>query len=204
MSLLSSLKNSLAYRRSWSLLYWLPTGIFISNYFFHLKTVSGRSMQPTLNPDSSQWRDVALFSKFAVHTTGEYGRDDIVTLRSPEDPKRVLIKRIIAMEGDNVKTLPPYPDHEVTVPQGHVWVEGDEHFLSDDSNRFGPVSQGLIVSKLVMIVWPPERFGLVSSKVAPQAATDYSSKTARQTLDDVKREQARHARIELSTSSTAS
>ena len=79
--------------------------------------------------------------------------------RSPEDPGRVLIKRIIAMEGDIVQTLPPYPDKEVRIPEGYVWVEGlamqhlsafphltytplqgDEHFLSADSNRFGPVS----------------------------------------------------------------
>jgi inner membrane protease subunit 2 len=112
-----------------------------------------------------------------VHTVGGYGRDDIVTFRfayssaqllprpkltlinsSPENPKRVLIKRILAIEGDTVKTLPPYPDREVKIPQGHIWVEGinhrlhllgffpltiklgDEHFVSDDSNRFGPVS----------------------------------------------------------------
>jgi inner membrane protease subunit 2 len=36
----------------------------------------------------------------------------------------MLVKRILAMEGDIVKTLPPYPDREVHIPQGHVWVEG--------------------------------------------------------------------------------
>lgn len=28
------------------------------------------------------------------------------------------------MEGDIVKTLPPYPLPEVRIPEGHVWVEG--------------------------------------------------------------------------------
>jgi len=37
--------------------------------------------KPTLNPDSSPSRDVALFSRFAVHTLRDYSRDDIVTFR---------------------------------------------------------------------------------------------------------------------------
>ncbi|KAF8913789.1 peptidase S24/S26A/S26B/S26C [Gymnopilus junonius] len=197
MSFLAPSKNSWAFRRSWSIIYWLPTGIFLSSYFFHVKTVSGRSMQPTLNPDNSRWKDVVLFSKFAVHTTQEYGRDDIVTLRSPEDPRRILIKRIIAMEGDTVKTLPPYPDQEVKIPPGYVWIEGDEHFVSDDSNRFGPVSQSLIESKLVMVVWPPDRFGAAGRR------TDYrpprNAREERHISDAVKREQARHSRVRVPT-----
>jgi signal peptidase I len=45
-------------------------------------------------------------------------------IRSPIDPKILLVKRIVALEGDIVKTLPPYPDTEVTIPPGHVWLEG--------------------------------------------------------------------------------
>jgi hypothetical protein len=70
-----------------------------------------------------------------------------------------MVKRVVAIAGDTVsprllwptrcysqpeayfqvKTLPPYPDMEVRVPDGHVWVEGDEPFHSADSNQFGPV-----------------------------------------------------------------
>jgi signal peptidase I len=45
-------------------------------------------------------------------------------IRSPIDPKILLVKRVVALEGDIVKTLPPYPDKEVMIPPGHVWVEG--------------------------------------------------------------------------------
>ncbi|KAK7049627.1 hypothetical protein VNI00_005658 [Paramarasmius palmivorus] len=65
-------------------------------------------MQPTLNPDSSPGRDVALFDRYAIHTRRIYQRGDIVALTSPENPERVLVKRIIALGGDRVKTLPPY------------------------------------------------------------------------------------------------
>ena len=41
---------------------------------------------------------------------------------------------------DQVKTLPPYSDMEIVVPEGHGWLEGDAPFNSEDSNHFGPVS----------------------------------------------------------------
>ena len=40
---------------------------------------------------------------------------------------------------NQVKTLPPYPDTEVVIPEGHGWLEGDAPFDSEDSNHFGPV-----------------------------------------------------------------
>ncbi|KAF8165461.1 peptidase S24/S26A/S26B/S26C [Crassisporium funariophilum] len=177
--------------RSWSVLYWLPTGVFLSHYFYNIKTVSGRSMQPTLNPNSSPSRDVAIFSRFDVQRCG---REDIVTLCSPEDPNRTLIKRIVAVEGDVVQTLPPYPDKEVIVPPGYVWVEGDEPFFSDDSNRFGPVPQGLIRSKLVMLVWPPERFGPVKSREIPKNSYRQINRLA---LSQLEKEKARRSRVEV-------
>lgn len=54
----------------------------------------------------------------------------------------MVIKRVVALAGDTVKTKKPYPFPEEIVPIGHVWVEG-EHPESDrwsrDSNYYGPV-----------------------------------------------------------------
>lgn len=44
--------------------------------------------------------------------------------RCPEDADLILIKRICAIEGDTVQTLPPYPIGEVKILPGHIWVEG--------------------------------------------------------------------------------
>lgn len=51
----------------------------------------------------------------------------------------MIVKRVVAVVDDVVQTLPPYPDHEVRVPEGHIWVEGDEPFRTLDSNTFGSV-----------------------------------------------------------------
>ena len=91
---------------------------------------------------------------------------------------------------------------------------GDEHFVSDDSNRFGPViylfppfelydlnsfvlkiSAGLIESKLVTLIWPLHRFGHLKkpSELQRQFA-----------VDELKKEQARHLRIKTGTGNRSS
>ncbi|KAI0729358.1 LexA/Signal peptidase [Fomitopsis betulina] len=145
-------------RRALYPLVWLPTGIVFTELFYTMKYINGRSMQPTLNPDTSARRDVVIFDRLSIRTLRRYERGDVVALASPLDSK-FLVKRIVALEGDTVKTLPPYPDTEVLVPPGCAWVEGDEYFHSEDSNTFGPVPLALIDSKLAWIIWPPHRYG---------------------------------------------
>ncbi|XP_009948703.1 PREDICTED: mitochondrial inner membrane protease subunit 2-like, partial [Leptosomus discolor] len=58
-------------------------------------------------------------------------------LKSPRNPEQKIIKRVIALEGDIIKTI-GYKKKYVKVPHGHIWVEGDHHGHSFDSNAFGP------------------------------------------------------------------
>lgn len=46
------------------------------------------------------------------------------------------------------------PKHEIIVPRGHVWIEGDNSKNSADSRYYGPVPQGLIKSRAVCRIWP--------------------------------------------------
>ena len=55
---------------------------------------------------------------------GAHSWSDWWIKRCPNDPNRVLIKRIIALEGDTVRIRSPCPELEIKIPQGHVWVEG--------------------------------------------------------------------------------
>ncbi|KAI8085737.1 peptidase S24/S26A/S26B/S26C [Thamnidium elegans] len=141
---------------------WVPVAIFFVDHGYSYATVSGRSMQPTFNPDSNLMRkDIVLLNKWST-TDHKFDRGQVVTLTSPVDPKLLIIKRIIALPGDTVKPL--RKDEAVPIPAGHAWVEGDEAFHSRDSNAFGTVPIGLISAKVTYILWPPSRFGPVEKK----------------------------------------
>lgn len=75
--------------------------------------------------------------------------------RSPVNPSTLLIKRLVALPHSIVRTLAPYPESTVRVPQGSCWIEGDERYHSRDSNTFGPVPLGLVDSRVDWVLWPP-------------------------------------------------
>ncbi|KAH0834772.1 LexA signal peptidase [Lanmaoa asiatica] len=115
--------------------------------------------QPTLNPDTSRWDDIVVFDRFSVHSGRPIAKGDVVSLRDPVDSRKMIVKRVVAVADDVVQALPPYPATEVLVPEGHIWVEGDEPFRTLDSNTFGPVPLGLVDAKLSYIIWPLHRLG---------------------------------------------
>ncbi|KAG0072153.1 hypothetical protein BGZ89_007891 [Linnemannia elongata] len=142
---------------AWSVLPWVPVGLYFTEHGYSLGT-------PTLNPDSNQLKkDVVLFNHWAIDRC-HYNIGDVVTLRHPDQPEKIVIKRIVALEGDVVQTRSPYPDAHVRVPRGHCWVEGDEMFHSRDSNHYGPVPLGLVKSKVQYVLYPLNRFGKIPDK----------------------------------------
>uniref|UniRef100_A0A8D0DQQ4 Mitochondrial inner membrane protease subunit 2 n=1 Tax=Salvator merianae TaxID=96440 RepID=A0A8D0DQQ4_SALMN len=88
------------------------------------------------------------------------------TRLSPRNPEQKIIKRVIALEGDIIKTK-GYKKKYVKVPNGHMWVEGDHHGHSFDSNAFGPVSLGLLHARATHILWPPGRWQKLQPKLPP-------------------------------------
>jgi Signal peptidase, peptidase S26 len=86
--------------------------------------------------------------------------------RSPNDPNRLAIKRILGLAGDTVRTLPPSQANEgptvpskVTVPYGHMWVEGESRHRTLDSNTYGAIPINMIVGQVKGVVWPWRRRG---------------------------------------------
>ncbi|XP_077194631.1 mitochondrial inner membrane protease subunit 2 isoform X1 [Paroedura picta] len=65
--------------------------------------VEGVSMQPSLNPGGKQVSDVVLLNHWSIRNY-EVQRGDIVSLVSPRNPEQKIIKRVIALEGDIIKS----------------------------------------------------------------------------------------------------
>ncbi|BFG28923.1 hypothetical protein CerSpe_151970 [Prunus speciosa] len=120
--------------------------------------VYGPSMLPTLNISGD-----VLLSEHVSHRFGKVGAGDLVLVRSPNDPRKIVTKRILGMEGDQVTFFvdPKHSDRSQTtvVPKGHVWIQGDNIYSSFDSRTYGAVPYGLIQGKVFCRVWPPDGFG---------------------------------------------
>ncbi|KAL9041239.1 MAG: hypothetical protein Q9180_001415 [Flavoplaca navasiana] len=159
-------RSPLILRNILSFVTWLPVLWCFHIYVFQLMWVTGRSMYPFLNTDSDRrlTRDVVAVSMW--NPTKGLRRGDIVVFRSPSNPDKVAIKRIIALEGDSVLTRDPYPIPQQEVSLGHIWVEGEhpEHTRwSYDSNTYGAVSKSLIIGKAMGVVWPWSRRSWISA-----------------------------------------
>ncbi|XP_034264743.1 mitochondrial inner membrane protease subunit 2 isoform X2 [Pantherophis guttatus] len=66
--------------------------------------VEGTSMQPSLNPVEQQVSDIVLLNHWSIRNY-EVQRGDMVSLVSPRNPEQKIIKRVIALEGDIIKSL---------------------------------------------------------------------------------------------------
>jgi inner membrane protease subunit 2 len=92
----------------------------------------------------------------------EIGHDAKMIHRSPTNPEKLAVKRVIALEGDTVYTRAPCPIPTVQVPVNHVWVEGDNRDRSQDSNSYGPLPKSLIQGKLTYVLWPWKSSGPIN------------------------------------------
>jgi signal peptidase I len=148
--------------------------VLVVNVFLAQATrVEGQSMDPTLH-DRQRIVIEKLTYRFRPPRRGE-----IVVLRRPQpDP---LIKRVVGLPGEMVAIEngrvyidgqpldEPYLN-EMTrgvlspqiVPEGHVFVLGDNRDSSNDSRAFGMVSVEDIVGRAWVRYWPPNEIGLVS------------------------------------------
>lgn len=59
--------------------------------------VFGPSMLPTLNLSGD-----VLLAEHVSHRLGKVGPGDVVLVRSPLDPRKIVTKRIVGMEGDRI------------------------------------------------------------------------------------------------------
>ncbi|CAK7337980.1 unnamed protein product [Dovyalis caffra] len=134
-----------------------------NTYVLSVVSLYGPSMLPIFNITG----DLALAERIS-HKFGKVGAGDIVLVTSPLEPRKIVTKRIIGVEGDSVTYVvdPNNSDRTQTivVPKGHIWVEGDNIYSSKDSRNFGAVPYGLLQGKMFWKIWPPKDFGSLGKK----------------------------------------
>ncbi|KAJ6119605.1 hypothetical protein N7523_003885 [Penicillium sp. IBT 18751x] len=136
------------------------TGLFcaISLFWEHVVTVQlseGPSMYPTFNPRG----DWLVISR--LHTNGKGIKvGDVVRFNHPTFLGTHAAKRVVGMPGDFVCRDQAFSEEAgkqmdmIRVPEGHVFLVGDNLPWSRDSRQFGPVPLGLINGKVVARLWP--------------------------------------------------
>jgi signal peptidase I len=110
-----------------------------------------------------------------------WGRHLLGTVGVAQPRDKYFIKRVIGLPGEKVSfedgkvhingvvLTEPWLEPGVVsdalgetsfdIPAGHVFLMGDNRTNSTDGRVFGPVSEGRIVGRAVMKVWPPGRWG---------------------------------------------
>lgn len=141
--------------------------------------VDGFSMIPTLKDG-----EFVLVSKLN-YKFGAVERGDIIVFHFPMDPEQELIKRVIGLPGDTIgvqngqvsvngqvldepyiAATPAYSG-EWQVPDGQLFVLGDNRNDSSDSHSWGFLPFEKVVGKAVVIYWPPPLWEVIRHAKIP-------------------------------------
>jgi signal peptidase I len=153
--------------------------VVIRYFLFAPIVVDGLSMMPTLHD-----QDRMIVNKFS-YTIGEPERFDIIVFHAPEN--KDYIKRVIGLPGETIEykddTLfvngkayeekyltenkqevidgPLTEPLKITVPEGELFVMGDNRRFSKDSRHIGTISMDEVLGKTSVIYWPLEDVGII-------------------------------------------
>ena len=155
----------------------------LRTFVFQAYEIPSGSMEATIQPGDM------VFSEKVTYYGSDPQPGDIVTFYDPdpEHAGRILIKRVIAVGGQTIdlqdgrvyidgvlqdepytRGEPTYPltpyynltiDYPYTVPEGGLWVMGDNRTNSQDSRHFGPIAQTSVTGKAIFIYWPLSNVG---------------------------------------------
>lgn len=151
----------------------------LRSFVFETRTIPSGSMLPTL-----QIGDKLFVDKIYFKMT-ELKRFDIITFMPPQGAQggdvklgTPWIKRLIGLPGDTIQVMdgklylndkpleepyikqkPTYSYGPVTVPDGMVFVMGDNRNNSNDSHFWGFLPMENIKGRAFYRYWPPDRIG---------------------------------------------
>lgn len=102
------------------------------------------------------WRNI-LRQSFSPISVG-----DVVVVQHPSR-KGTVCKRVLGLPGDQILQRGIF-----VVPDGHLWLEGDNPLNSADSRTYGPVPAALLVGRVLCRIWPLRGNAFLARGVRPQ------------------------------------
>jgi signal peptidase I len=159
--------------------------LFMVTYLFICQPnkIQGASMEPTFYGGQYIFTSKVTYKFRPVH------RGDVVVIHSPKNYEIEYIKRIIALPGDtiniqagevfvnNIELNEPYIAAKtplwdggfskegvpVKIPDGEIFVMGDNRPKSSDSREFGPVPVSSIIGEVFYRYYPANKMGVVGN-----------------------------------------
>jgi signal peptidase I len=166
---------------------WLiETALLVALAFLLAQGIKSFVVQPFVIPTGSmiptiEIGDYVLAEKLTFRFSRPPQPGDVVVFDDPNEQHPQLIKRVIATAGQQVDvkdgavyvdgsrmdepyvhgkpTLPGDLPLPVIVPQGEVWLMGDNRPNSGDSRYFGPRPLDSVRGRAFWKYWPPSQFG---------------------------------------------
>lgn len=131
----------------------------IQEYGVAVSMTVGPSMMPTFNAHG----DIVIVNR-SKQLFPNYKSGDVIIASNPNDPKTIVCKRIIAMPKEKVYAQSGgLWSKPITVPEGYVWIQGDNRDNSTDSRRYGPVPIAMLKGKVVCKIYPFSQAGFIDS-----------------------------------------
>ena len=149
----------------------VAVALVLRAFLFQAYWIPSESMDSTLVTN-----DRVLVNKISYNVHDVHRGDVVVFERADAKPGEIqdLIKRVIALEGETIEgrdnqifingelLIEPYlaideytADFDpVTIPEGHVFMMGDNRDQSFDSRFFGAVATDRIIGRAFVIFWP--------------------------------------------------
>ncbi|MFC1975517.1 signal peptidase I [Chloroflexota bacterium] len=166
--------------------------------FFLIQTVIrnfrvvGTSMIDNLHDGQYLIIDKLTYSEFYRDTLGWGGprHGDVIVFEPPNRPDEDYVKRIVGLPGETIEVkdgkifidgeelaepfLPKVPRYQVSkmvIPEGHVYVLGDNRNNSNDSHNWGVLPIENIVGRAWLSYWPPDQWGVIPHDAPTEEAT---------------------------------
>ena len=135
--------------------------VLVNKLSYRLHDVNRGDIVVFERPPSETATDIPDLIKRVVGLSGEQiviegGR----VLVDGEPLEESYLPEGVTTTADNATNQCPRED-PCLVPEGELWVMGDNRNDSKDSRYFGPIEEDTIVGRAFVVVWPLNRFGLL-------------------------------------------